>query len=547
MELLKVTNAGLKLTNGPTIPVIRAVVDGLGGYHSQQECNDLMLEIYNRAIGSVGVVSYFEYFPQLEPANFIYEDGTTQYGDSDGLYMTRVVSNHPTPASNKFQTITYSLYYDGKAVAHSSLYTGYSQYEYTYLVIVTDEDNNIYEGLSGMCPSGINIRSDHELGHNVKGDIIVCGLWEDGEYIDFQSYWDFPNVSTYNIKDDIVSEIDPSENSDDPYGDDGYSEGAGGNGNLDGTGDDIDIPGLPTLSATDTGFITLFNPSLTQLKNLASYMWTGLFDVDTLRKLFADPMDCILGLSLVPVAVPNGGTREVSVGNISTGISMTIAARQFVEVDCGSINVNEYWGAYLDYEPYTKAEIYLPYIGTHPIAIDDIMGKTVKVVYHVDIMSGSCTAYVKCGGSVLYSFIGQCSLSIPVTGNDWTNVINGALNIATSIGTMVATGGASAPTGASDIAATAINSLKPSIEKSGSMSGTGGMMAVQTPYLILTRPRQALPQNQNKFMGYPSFITSNLSALSGFTVMEHIHLHGISATDDEIREIESLLKEGVIL
>ena len=450
MELLKVTNAGLKLTNGPTIPVIRAVVDGLGGYHSQQECNDLMLEIYNRAIGSVGVVSYFEYFPQLEPANFIYEDGTTQYGDSDGLYMTRVVSNHPTPASNKFQTITYSLYYDGKAVAHSSLYTGYSQYEYTYLVIVTDEDNNIYEGLSGMCPSGINIRSDHELGHNVKGDIIVCGLWEDGEYIDFQSYWDFPNVSTYNIKDDIVSEIDPSENSDDPYGDDGYSEGAGGNGNLDGTGDDIDIPGLPTLSATDTGFITLFNPSLTQLKNLASYMWTGLFDVDTLRKLFADPMDCILGLSLVPVAVPNGGTREVSVGNISTGISMTIAARQFVEVDCGSINVNEYWGAYLDYEPYTKAEIYLPYIGTHPIAIDDIMGKTVKVVYHVDIMSGSCTAYVKCGGSVLYSFIGQCSLSIPVTGNDWTNVINGALNIATSIGTMVATGGASAPTGASD-------------------------------------------------------------------------------------------------
>lgn len=545
MELIKVTNAGLKLTDGPTIPVIRAVVSDLPGNHNQQDCNDLMLEIYNQAYGSVALSGYFEFFPQPDPVDLIYETGTTTYGDADGIHLVRTVSNSDS-GTNRYQNINYYLYRDNERLSQANVYTGYSTFEYTYMVIITDENDNIYPVVSGYGPSGINVRSDHELGIHVNGESIVCGVWEDGEYVDHQGSWDFASTG-YDIKENIVSEINPSENSKDPYGDDGYSEGAGGNGNLDGTGDDIDIPGLPTLSATDTGFISLFNPSLAELKNLASYMWTGLFDVNTLRKLFADPMDCILGLSLVPVAVPNGGTREVSVGNISTGINMTIAARQFVEVDCGSINVNEYWGAYLDYEPYTKAEIYLPYIGTHPIAIDDIMGKTVKVVYHVDIMSGSCTAYVKCGGSVLYSFIGQCSLSIPITGNDWTNVINGALNIATSIGTMVATGGASAPTGASEIASTAINSLKPSIEKSGSMSGTGGMMAVQTPYLILTRPRQALPQNQNKFMGYPSFITSNLSALSGFTVMEHIHLHGMSATDEELREIESLLKEGVIL
>lgn len=344
---------------------------------------------------------------------------------------------------------------------------------------------------------------------------------------------------------DIISGATPV--SSDPYEGGGESGTGGGTGNLDGTGDDIDIPGLPTLSAVDTGFITLFNPSAGELRNLANYMWGDLFDVGTWKKIFADPMDAILGLSIVPVAVPNGGSSAVTVGNISTGISMNKAAAQYVSVDCGTLNVNEYWGAYLDYDPYTKAEIYLPYIGTHPLAVDDIMNKSVHVVYHIDILSGACCAYVKCGGSVLYSFVGQCSCSIPITGNDWTNVVNGALSIAASIGTMVATGGATAPMAAATIASTAVNSMKPSVEKSGSMGGMGGMLGVQTPYLILTRPRQALPARQNTFMGYPSFITMSLGDCSGYTEIESVHLENIPATEQEISEIENLLKGGVIL
>lgn len=333
----------------------------------------------------------------------------------------------------------------------------------------------------------------------------------------------------------------------DPYGPGGGSGTGGGTGNFDGTGDNIDFPSLPTLSAVDTGFITLFNPSASQMKSLANYMWGDLFDLNTWKKIFADPMDAILGMSIVPVAVPDGGSAEVTVGNISTGVQMNRAASQYVEVDCGTLNVNEYWGAYLDYDPYTKAEIYLPYIGIHPLATDDIMNKSVHVKYHIDILSGACCAYVKCGESVMYSFVGQCSCSIPITGNDWSNVVNGALSIAASIGTMVATGGATAPMAAATIASTAVNSMKPSVEKSGSMGGMGGMLGVQTPYLILNRPRQALPARQNTFTGYPSFITMKLSDCSGYTEIESIHLENLSATEQELSEIESLLKGGVIL
>ena len=333
----------------------------------------------------------------------------------------------------------------------------------------------------------------------------------------------------------------------DPYSPGGESETGGGTGDFDGTSDPIDFPDLPTLSATDAGFITLFNPNATQLKALATYMWSNsLFDLATWKKIFADPMDAILGLTIVPVDVPAGANAAVKVGNISTDIYMTSAASQYVAVDCGTLNVNEYWGAYLDYEPFTKAEIYLPYIGTHAIAVDDIMGKEVHVKYHIDILSGACAAYVKCGDSVLYTFIGQCASSIPITGSDMTNVINGVISAAVSIGTMVATGGASAPVSVPALANTAVNQMKPSIEKSGSMSGTGGMLGIQTPYLILTRPRQCLPAAQNEFMGYPSFISSVMGDLSGYTEVEQVHLDGIAATDAEISEIENLLKSGVI-
>lgn len=347
---------------------------------------------------------------------------------------------------------------------------------------------------------------------------------------------------------EIFSGSKPFKPTNDPYAPGDITDKDGGNGDFDATSDPVDIPPLPTISATDTGFLTLFNPSLSNIRDLAAYMWANpLFDVNAYKKILANPMDAILGLSIIPCTVAASTSKNVTVGNIPTGVSMPVCDSQYLSIDCGSINVNEYWGAYLDYSPYTKAELYLPYCGIHPIDIDDIMGKAVNVVYHVDILTGACVAYVKCGDSVLYSYIGQCASSIPISGSDWTNMVNGIINASTAIGSMAATGGLTAPMAASTIATTAVNTIKPSIERSGSLSGTGGIMGNQIPYLILTRPRQALPELQNQFSGYPSFISSYLGDLVGYTEVDSIHLEGIPATGAELNEIESILKGGVIL
>lgn len=388
--------------------------------------------------------------------------------------------------------------------------------------------------------------SEYERPTAVKFGKITIGIDTSVGYVPIEIFGFGTSAGYQKCAEPIVKQLGLW--SDDPYTEGGVNAPSGGGGGFIRNNDDIGIPPLPSLSAVDAGLITIFNPSLSQLQALGNYMWSSLFDIDTLKKLFADPMDCIIGLSIVPVQVPNGGIQPLNVGNVSTGIQLTKAAAQFVEVDCGEITVNKYYDGYLDYSPYTKIDIYLPYIGIHPLDVDDVMGKVIKVVYHVDILTGACIAYIKCGGSVLYSFIGQCSTQIPINAQNYSNAISGVISIAGSIGAMVATGGAAAPMVAG-AAGTAANTFKPSIEKSGSLSGTAGLMGIQKPYLIITTPRQALPEAQSMFTGYPAFITYKLDKLkgSGYTEIEKIHLENLPFTDSEIEELENILKTGVIL
>lgn len=330
---------------------------------------------------------------------------------------------------------------------------------------------------------------------------------------------------------------------------DDETDPTGGDGDFDNESDEIPIPLPPTAGAVDSGFITLYNPSMSQIQDLGSFMWSDLFDLDTFKKIFSDPMQAILGLSVVPVVPPRGASVNVKIGNIQSGVFMPTVTSQYVQKDFGQIALNEYWGGYLDYSPYTQVEIYLPFIGVRPLATDDVMGKTLHLVYNIDLLSGACMAFIAVNEDVLYQFIGQCSCSVPITGNDWTNVINGVLNIAGAIGTTIATGGLSAPqaVGAVTAVASSVVSSKPRVEKSGSLSGMGGMLGVFSPYLIITRPRQALPAGQNAFQGYPAFITRTLGSVTGFTRVTDIHLDGLTCTDAEKTEIKQLLEQGVIL
>ena len=345
--------------------------------------------------------------------------------------------------------------------------------------------------------------------------------------------------------------------------------------------DDIDFPTLPTLSAINTGFVSLWSPTNEQMLNLSRYMWNAdILTADFWKKLTANPMELVFGLNIIPVDLRAqesyyiGTSRNVVVGLRDTQIEMDTVTSQWIEYDCGYIDVSETWGAYLDYDPYTKLDIYLPFCGVHPIRTDDFMPGRVHVKYHIDLLSGSCVALIKSTktnehgdvlNSVVYQFMGNCATQIPVTSAQYADAVRSAISIAASVGTMVA-GGIGTVAGAAKsasqtltktrIASDVINTgasigenvmnLKPSIERSGAIGSSAALLSVQVPYLILTRPRQAKPNDQQTYTGYPSFITEDLANLNGWTEVQAIHLEGIPCTANELSEINELLKSGVI-
>lgn len=384
------------------------------------------------------------------------------------------------------------------------------------------------------------------------------GFSFDSAYIKF--FRDIPKLKKYvdptirkMLK--VAKRTDP----DNPY-DGGDDKGDDDNtpGDYDHTSDPVPEPDLPSVSVTDSGLVTLFAPTESQLKALADYLWSDAFSLDTFKKMLNNPMDCILGLTIVPVNVPHGSAREITVGNIVTTVSCNICPTQYVKVDCGTFTFNRHdmTNSYLDYSPYSKCYLYLPFIGVQEINIDDFMQSTMHVVYHVDILTGAMFCYVMRDNSVMYTYMGQCAENVPLSSSSYSNTIGSIMSAAASIvgvASVAATGGASAPVAAGLLGsattstANTVTSLKPSVAHSGSIGGGAGIMGVNYPYLIFNTPHVSIPSQQRHYTGYPSNQIVKLSALSGFNVIQAINLSVSGANDSEMNEIESILKGGVIL
>lgn len=354
-----------------------------------------------------------------------------------------------------------------------------------------------------------------------------------------------------------------------------------GDGNFDRTSDEIGTPALPTLTATECGFVTLYSPGLNTLLQFCNYLWSDNLWV-AVQKWFADPSQIMVGLGIVPVQVETNGTFYHKVGTVEFPVPMPLVKSQYQEFDCGSLEVKHFWGSALDYAPYTQIQIYLPYIGVRELNTDEIMGKTLSVKYHIDLYGGGVVAFVLVNNSVRYQYSGNCMQQIPISSANYSELIANLVQLACVVGTGIAAGGAGAAARANEAASESIGiaavessddfgagladwidhggagkllnctvqtimSNKPRIERTGTLGAVTGQMAVQTPFLIITRPEQSLPENYKHYNGYPSNITSRLGDLTGFTQVENIRLNDIPATQPEIIEIYDLLQKGVII
>ena len=312
-------------------------------------------------------------------------------------------------------------------------------------------------------------------------------------------------------------------------------------------GDPIDFPDLPTVSALTTGMITAYKVDGVDIAHLASELWSNSF-IDSIQKIMNDPFDALIGLTMFPVNVSAGGPGPIKIGNFTseTANAGKISA-QFIAVSGGDFTLEQCWYNFLDFTQ-TNVSIFLPFVGIRQLQADDVMGNTIEVQYNLDVVTGAGAAFVKCGESVLYTFPCQVGYDIPLTGSNKAALYTGLMNVAMSAMTGAIIGNVpGAMLGAATGAVSTAASKQSDVERSGSMSGNGGVLGDFNCYLIIHRPVQSLPQNFKQYKGYKSYITKQLIHCEGFTKVDSINLTVPGATDAELTEIENLLKSGVLI
>lgn len=310
-------------------------------------------------------------------------------------------------------------------------------------------------------------------------------------------------------------------------------------------------PTLIPITGSSSALWSVYNPTKAQIDSFGAWLWTDNV-IQQFIQLLNNPMEGIITLHKIfaPPVVSGAGT--IVVGRLDSGVSSNLVAQQYANVDCGSINIDEYFGNVFDYSPYTTISLYLPFIGFVPLNVDDVMRSTISINYGVDVFTGACLATVNVDrddNSVgLYQYSGVASVEYPLTGAQHGGLVNGLLGVAGGIaGIALASTGVGFVAGASAIAGGLANAAKSSNARSGGFSGNAGAMGVKIPYLIIERPITKVADNFDVLNGYPTNHNARLGDCSGNVVVKYVHVDGMYATEDELSMIETQLKNGVVV
>ena len=352
-----------------------------------------------------------------------------------------------------------------------------------------------------------------------------------------------------------------ADDEDDPNRDAGSSEEQGGNGDYPEETSHVDTPDSSsmTTSIVNSGFITLYNPTLANVKSFSDFLFTDIDEVTSiqLKRLIADPIDFTLFLAMCHFTPPSTITDNIMYAGIDTGVSAKKINNQFKVIDCGTVHISGDTKTFLDYNNTTKISIYLPYAGIKELNADDVVGSDVNCTYNIDMLTGDCLITIKCVRNirkqmgdaelddVLYTFTGNCYETVPLTATDWRNVFTSSISLVS--GGIALAGGNVAGIGA---IANAIMTEKVSVEKSGNVSSNFGYMGVQYPYIILERPVTANPYNYRAFKGYVLNMHYNLGDLSGYTEIEGetLWIDGFDGiTESEAEMLKQITSSGFYL
>lgn len=332
-------------------------------------------------------------------------------------------------------------------------------------------------------------------------------------------------------------------------------------------------PSIIPDSNTGSGLIHVYNPTPSEFVAFGQWLWVTYADA-TIEKIWNNPFDGIIGAHELYATPAVDGRDNIRSGFLVCPVVSNLVRQRYTEIDCGTIIVPEFYGNYLDYEPYSQCYIYLPFIGINQVSIDDIVGHAVNIRYRVDSYNGSTIAmiYVAKDGyrNLCYQFAGNCAVEVPLAGGSQAAIKAGMMQaeayaragMVSAVGHAVG-GIGSALMGSLGGAISSLSSIagdyanakagveaakvanKSSVQHSGQFGASHGAMGEKVPFIIIRNPIQVKVPNYNDDYGFPAHKRVIVGGCSGYLRVREVNVISATATDDEKAMIEAMLKNGV--
>jgi len=328
--------------------------------------------------------------------------------------------------------------------------------------------------------------------------------------------------------------------------------------------DDITDPSVSDV--TGTGLLTktyVLTPQ--EAQGVGQFIWGASF-IQNIRLLNSSPIENIVSCKLFPFDL-TGTAENVQIGNVDTGTASQKIAQNIITRTSNALLIPHFYKQqcdnmeFLDYDPYTKIEIFLPFIGIKELPTDLIMGKNIKLKWIVDLTCGTLETDVlieyKSGKYCpLYIFNSQCGADIPLTAQNLSAVQAAYIGNAISGGVSLASGNVAGVM--QSLAGAAMTQYHS--QSSGTPSPGTALQGYLKPYVRITRPDAKIIGSSmdgddidepcfmyRRLMGSPLYQVKNLGSLMGYTEIENPQIVIPGALGVEIDEVNRLLSEGIIL
>ncbi len=315
----------------------------------------------------------------------------------------------------------------------------------------------------------------------------------------------------------------------------------------------VGTPDAKLVSATGAyGLFTIYKVSAGNLSALGAKLWSQDF-IDNFHPFKNDPSEALISLIGYPMNISAAsGSSDIICGNYNCSpASGNIVSDLFQDHSMGSIVLPEKFGNFMDYAPYTKVSMYLPFVGLVDLDADEVMGATLKVDYRVELLTGTAVAKVTvikgAMNAVLYQYTCNVGFTLPLSASDFSRTYTSLMTGAGTLALGAMSGNPAMLTGGVASMAQSVASAKPDINKTGGMSGNSGMCGNMNAYVIIDTVVPDKPGGYDKLKGVPANQMRQLGQMTGFVKLNEFQLNNIVATDEEKAEIDNLLRSGVIV